>query len=608
MHRVAGALAMALACAVFATAERAAPPTSRVVQIDVFAADARGRTVDNLTLADFEVREDGVPQSVEGVRFVRVRPVQEVAAPIVVRSVADERQAAAPEESRLFAIFLDENHVSAGASTERARGALTRFIDRDVTARDLVVVMKPLDSLFAIRFSGDRDAARQSIHDFGGRKGEYDARNAYERNFIAGTPARIDAARNQVAWSAINALAVHMGGLTDRRKTLIVVSEGIAAAERRRGQEYLPTRDTVVRSANRSNVAVYTVDPREPGAIDADAAADAVRSLAADTDGETISADLDAGLQRAAAQSSAYYLVRYTSAHSDDGRFHQVQLLSKRSGVQLRARKGFTAASPDEVLRAELLKELSEPKPVAPPEPSPHVSTLIHPWFGIARGPAHRSRVTFVWEPAARVPGDRDVRRNPARVLMKALAADGTVLFDGPVLATGPAMIDEPGAVPARAVFDAPPGRLRLRMSIQDVTAQVLDVDVRELSVRELKGDVAVGTPEVLRARNAREFRSLETDSAVPVASREFSRTERLLVRFQAYGPTGAEPLVSARLLTRMGQAMRDLAVAPAASGEAEHAIDLSLASLATGEYIIEVEAKGPAGDVKDRVGFRVTP
>jgi len=53
---------------------------------------------------------------------------------------------------------------------------------------------------------------------------------------------------------------------------------------------------------------------------------------------------------------------------------------------------------------------------------------------------------------------------------------------------------------------------------------------------------------------------------------------------------------------------MRDLAVAPAADGEAEHAIDLSLASLATGDYIIEVEAKGPAGDVKDRVGFRVTP
>lgn len=598
---------IAAVAAVAARAQPAAAP-GRFVQIDVFAADARGRTVDNLTAADFEVREDGVPQPVEGVRFVDIRPAPQVTTPIVVRSVGDEREAAAPDQSRLFAIFLDEYHVAAGVNTERVRDALTRFIDREVTPSDLVVVMKPLDSLFAIRFTSDRDQARQAIQTFEGRKGAYEPTNAYERNFIAGTPARIDAVRNQVAWSAINALAVHMGGLTDRRKTLIVVSEGIAAAERRRGQEYLPTRDTVVRSANRSNVAIYAVDPRQTNAMDPDAAPDALRSVAADTDGQAINVDLDAGLQRAAAQSSVYYLLRYTSSHADDGKFHEVEVLPKRKGVQLRARKGFTAASPDELLRAELLKQMKEPKPVVVMEPAPHVSPLIRPWFGLARGPAGRSRVTFVWEPAARVPGDIGVKRGPARVLLKAIAADGTVVFDGPVLATGPAVVDEPGAVPARAVFDAPAGRLRLRMSIQDITTQVLDVDVRDLSVHELKGDVAVGTPEVLRARNAREFRTLGTDSAVPVSSREFSRTERLLVRFHAYGPTGAQPQVSARLLSRMGQAMRDLTVEPAPDGEAEHAIDLSLASLAAGDYIIEVEAKGPGGDVKDRVGFRVTP
>jgi VWFA-related protein len=589
-----------------ATAQPAAPRAGFPVQVDVFATDARGRTVDDLTLADFDVREDGAPQTLEGVRFVRVRPGVEPAAPVVVRSLADERRAATPDEARLFAIFLDEYHVSAGVSTDRVREALTRFVDENVTARDLIVVMKPLDSLFTIRFTGDRDAARQAIHGFEGRKGEYEPRNAYERNYIAGTPARIEAARNQVAWSAINALAVHMGGLTDRRKTLIVVSEGIAAAERRRGQEYLPTRDTVIRSANRSNVAIYAVDPRLP--VSTDAAGDALRTVAADTDGDAIAADLDAGLQRAAAHSSAYYLLRYRSAHDDDGKFHAVQVLVKRNGVRLRARKGFTAPSPDEMLRAALVKQMTEPKPAAPIEPAPHVSPLIRPWFGVSRGPSGTSRVTFVWEPAVRVPGDAGARRSPARLVLTALTADGAVLFDGPVLATGPAVIDEPGATRARAVFDAPPGRLRLRMSIQDVTAQVLDVDVRDFSVRELKGDVAVGTPEVLRARNAREFRTLDTESAVPVASREFSRTERLLVRFQAYGPTGAQPQVSARLLSRMGQAMRDLAVAPAAAGDAEHAIDLSLAGLATGDYIIEVEAKGPAGDVKDRVGFRVTP
>ena len=150
------------------------------------------------------------------------------------------------------------------------------------------------------------------------------------------------------------------------------------------------------------------------------------------------------------------------------------------------------------------------------------------------------------------------------------------------------------------------PGRLRLRMSIQDAASQVLDQDVRELSVRDLRGDVAIGTPQVLRARNAREFRTLDAEAAVPVASREFSRTERLLIRFQAYGPGGASPAVSAKLLGRAGHAMRDLTVAPA-STPGDNAIDLPLAGLAAGEYMIEVTATSGAGGVKDRVGFRVT-
>jgi hypothetical protein len=155
-------------------------------------------------------------------------------------------------------------------------------------------------------------------------------------------------------------------------------------------------------------------------------------------------------------------------------------------------------------------------------------------------------------------------------------------------------------------VFDMPPGRLRLRMAIQDAASTLLDQDVRELSVRDLRGDVAIGTPEVLRARNAREFRTLDAQAAVPVASREFSRTERLLIRFQAYGPGGAPPTVTARLLGRTGHAMRELAVAPA-STPGDNAIDLPLAGLAAGEYVVEVTATSGSGGAKDRIGFRVT-
>lgn len=552
---------------------------SRLVGLDVIALDARGRIIDDLTPGDFELRDEGTLQALEGVRFLH-------------------------DEARLIAIFLDEYHVSRGASTDRAREALARFVNRDVTPRDLVVVMKPLDSVLTIRMTHDRDAIRRSIDSFEGRKGEYAPVNAYERDYIAGTPARIETARSQVALSAINALAVHLGSQTDRRTTLVVVTEGIGRSDGRRGQEYLATLDTIRRSANRSNVSVYAVDPRE--AIADDSGGDGLRALAADSDGLAIAGDLEAGLRRAAADSTAYYLLTYRSARPDDGKFHEVQVRVKRAGARVRARKGYFAPTPDEGLRTALLAKMNAPKQVVAPEPVPHVSTLIRPWFGMARGTGGQTRVTFVWEPVPRVPGDR-VRQSPSRLLLTARTADGTVLFEGPVSPTGPAAIDDPGATPARAVFDTPPGRLRLRMSIQDATSAVLDQDVRDLSIRDLRGEVVIGTPEVLRARNAREFRTLDAEAAVPVAAREFSRTERLLIRFQAYGPAGARPALSARLLSRMGQAMRDLAVAPASTPGGENAIDLPLAGLAAGDYMIEVTATSATGDAKDRIGFRVT-
>src|SRR5262249_10071107 len=484
--------------------------------------------------SDFELREDTGVLPLESVRLVRSRPAEPPGAtpasdspPAAILTAADERLAASRDETRLFGIFLDDYHVEGGANADRVRAALLDLVDHELSPRDLLVVVRPLDSLLTLRLTRDRAAARTAIENFAGRKGDYEPRNAYERDSSAGPPARIDAARNQVALSAINALAVHLGSLADRRKTLIVATESIGRAERRRGQEYLPTVDTILRSANRANVAIYPFDPAPP---DHRAAPDEnLRRLADDTDGRLI---FDAAaLRRAAGEPTAYYLLTFHPPHGDDGLFRQVTARVKKPGVRVAgARKGYWTASPDEVLRAAILARLDEPKKVVPPEPAPHVSALIRPWFGMSRGADGKTHVTFVWEPAVRVPGDRN-RQLASRLPLTPKPSGGTVPFEGPVRPTGPAAMDDPATTPSRATFDVRPGRLRLRMEIQDVTLQVLDRDVRDISVRDLRGDVAVGTPEVLRARNAREFRTLDADAAVPVASREFSRTERLLIR-----------------------------------------------------------------------------
>jgi len=177
------------------------------------------------------------------------------------------------------------------------------------------------------------------------------------------------------------------------------------------------------------------------------------------------------------------------------------------------------------------------------------------------------------------------------------------------VLPAGPGGVEDVGT-PTRAVFDLAPGRLKLRMKIEDAAADLLDADVRDIAVRDLGRGVSIGTPEVFRARTAREFSALDANpAAVPVSSREFSRTERLLIRVPAYSSAdgGRErPTVSARLLGgRGGQTTRALDVQPAAGNV--NRVDFPLAGLAVGEYLIEVTAKSRLGEAKELTSFRVT-
>ena len=165
-----------------------------------------------------------------------------------------------------------------------------------------------------------------------------------------------------------------------------------------------------------------------------------------------------------------------------------------------------------------------------PVEPAPHASPLIRPWFGMSRGDDGKTRVTFVWEPATRVPGDR-VRRTVSKLVVpgafgrrrRAVRGTGRADRSGDDRRAG-------GAACPRGLRCAA-GLLRLRMSIQDAASTVLDQDVRELSMRRPEGRRRgrhAGDPA--RAERARVPRARRRDRR-PVASREFSRTERLLIR-----------------------------------------------------------------------------
>jgi VWFA-related protein len=545
-----------------------------VVRIDAIVTDARGRAVENLKPADFELREDGTAQPLTGVQLVH-RP-------------------------RLIAMYLDEYFVSA-ANTAAVKTALTRFVDTDLLPDDKVVILRPLDSLLTIKLTQDRAALHKVIDAFEGRRGDYQPRTEFERRYVVTDRGRADEQRAQSTWSTLNALTLHLANLGAGRSSVLLVSEQADPVVRRRGMfDGLPTSTSVTRTANRSNVSIYVLDPRDAAqrAASPDEGPNLLRVLADDTDGAIVTGPADgvaaqAGLRKMLADSSSYYLLSYRSARYRDGLFHAITVIVHRPGVTVRARNGYWAPTPDEIQRANMIAHATDPPPPLKLQPARHVSTMIRPWFGIARGDNGRTRVTFVWEPAGAVPGDRKVK-TPVRIVFKAVAPDGATVFEGTVRER------------ASAVFDVPPGRATFMMSIEDAAGNAIDSDIRDVIVRDLKGAVVLGTPEVFRARTARDVRELHDEpTPVPVSAREFSRTERLVIRVPAYA--SASPTVTATLMSPAKQAIRQLAVDRSAMAAPIAQIELPLAALPPGQYSVEISAKLAANGVQESVKFRVT-
>src|SRR5215831_14120678 len=84
------------------------------VRVDVIVSDKSGTNVSDLKQSDFEITEDGKPQSVETFKFIKLDggtlPGPD-GPPRAIRTDADEESEAAKDDVRLFAIFLDDYHV-----------------------------------------------------------------------------------------------------------------------------------------------------------------------------------------------------------------------------------------------------------------------------------------------------------------------------------------------------------------------------------------------------------------------------------------------------------------------------------------------------------------
>jgi VWFA-related protein len=639
------------------------------VRVDAIVTDKKGEPVTDLRATDFEVFEDGKPQSVETFRFIRLTGEPEPGAepPRPIRTDLDEENEAQREDVRIFVFLLDDYHVRRGAGLG-VKEPLIKFIRNQLGPLDLVGLMYPLSPVTDLRLTRTREALVRAIERFEGRKYDYRARNEFEERYSMYPAEVVERVRNEVSLLAIEALVTHLGSVREGRKTVILVSEGythylppqlrdpiaempglgnpargqagVGDANEDRARLFSDMDITrmlrdIYNAANRSNTAIYALDPRGLTPFEFDinegvgfttdsrslnATMDTLRVLADETDGRAIvnRNDLEGGLRQVVRDAGAYYLLGYNSTQAPtDGKFHEIKVRVKRPGVQVRARRGYWALTEEETARA-----LAPPRPGPDPAvtkalasvETPRRARVLRTWVGTSPGEAGKTRVSVVWEPVPAVPGERRAA-TPARVSLLAAGSNGELFYRGKVDAVGGA--PEGGAVPpaaggraGRVEFEAVPGRMQLRVGVEDAGGNILDSGVEDVAVPDYTApEVQVSTPQVFRARNAVEFRTITTDpAALPTAAREFSRTERLLIRFAARGPGNEEPRTEVRLLNRTGQRMVDLQAQPAPNGEAgRFQVDLPLAGLAAGDYIVEVTSSGTSGKAQQLVGFRVT-
>jgi VWFA-related protein len=606
-----GGLVLAVAAA--AQPPRAArpqpAPTFRtgvsLVRVDVTVTDRHGVPVDDLTAADFTIEEDGAVRPIEAFQFVRLtgQPAPGDDLSLEIRSLEHGRAEAGREDVRVFALFLDDYHVTRSPPvTLRLREALTAFVE-SLGPTDLVAVMDPLTPLSALQFTRSRTDMLERIRTFEGRRGIYvPARSLLEEGQLAAR--NVARMRAEVTLSALHALATHLGAIRERRSTVVFVSEGPPLYFRDGDLEHR-MRD-ILQAANRGNVTINVLDPRGLQPSGLMSVSDTLMRLAGQTGGRAAVAtnDLGRALGQVVLDSSGYYLLGYVPAGDGlDGRFHRIEVRVGRRGVRVLARRGYWAPSAAEVTASQAA---AEPVPL---EVARAMGSLAEPrsghpartWIGFDPASEGRTRMTLSWEPdAPAAPGA------PAPRLLRVAGRDpeGRAAIDA-TLPLEPAPVVGLAAAGAGA-FDLLPGRLTLQFSLLAGDETVLDGWTEEIVVPDLaRRRVVLTTPRLHVARTALAFRRIDGGApAAPAAVREFRRGERVIVRWTVEAGPDARPDVAATLLNGRGAVLRPLPFKSPVHGGYE--LELPVASLAAGDYIVRIEAKLDEAATTELVAFRI--
>ena len=203
------------------------------VRVDMYAT-LDGKSIEDLTAEEVDVLEDGVAQKVEAFEHVQVKPAGPQETRREPNTVEESRQMAAEARARVFVIFLDTYHTTIEGSANM-RLPLIKFIDRLVGSDDMIALMTPEMGASEITL-GRKTTVISNIMQaqwMWGRRGRIGDNDPKEDMYdscygVSGSVAKEMKARRRekLSLDALSDLMVHLGGVREERKALIVVTEG----------------------------------------------------------------------------------------------------------------------------------------------------------------------------------------------------------------------------------------------------------------------------------------------------------------------------------------------------------------------------------------------
>jgi len=404
---------LSLAAAVFslAFAQPAAPPaqsgvtirtTTTLVQVNVVAHDAKGQAVADLKKEDFEVFDNGRPQTIA--TFAVEDSAKQVPRNLPANTFTNQAADSGGSRGGYSVILLDLLDIGEFRDQVFARQAVAKVINETGATERLALYVLDASGLRVIcDFGTDRDLLLKRVAVLNGQASPYlqpasessasispgqDAGVGQDQFLYSVTapPKVFSEAEGFIAdWTirtslhSLEAIADHLAGVPPR-KGLIWVSWGIPGSidlapmaakvfpgAMKQTTVYSNEIERAIRKLTNADVAVYGVDPggvwrdmlRSPERVILDQFASQTGGIAWHGNG------LDTEMQAALSDVSySYSLGYYAPPDYDRAKFHRLKVEVTRPGVKLRYREGYsvdTAASPSEDRKAKVTQALLSP-------------------------------------------------------------------------------------------------------------------------------------------------------------------------------------------------------------------------------------------------------